>query len=943
MAYGGDSQAEYDYGEEEYDYDDAYEEEYDAEPVQLEPGAGRASVLDASTVAEQTARLDAWEAQLQAYSGELAERAWSSWKKSAVSSVMGELQRKVVPDQWRGELQQHEQRVLQLEEQLQKAAHKEEGLLARIDELQNGPGCAREVREKLEKLKLELSQQQAKERQRSVLAQMSGSDGGVATNPVAAAAAEAARKQESRGGGLAPAQADAELLARTKRAEREAEELMDEIQQMRAHHREREEAMVATIDKEKRAHRVTRDELESALSERYVKAGTSLHEAQEMANLRIEIRALTEENEFHKAREEKVHEEENRLQMVSEMAKKLGTNVSKFELVTLRGQVESMKLEAERVHETNVQLQAQLRQREATEESIASLTAELGIFQKANDALETTVSRQQRHAEVLNAELESTRQRLELLQRQLLLRHSQLGVQATRREAETAADPIDVRVGGSSRRLPLLWGDEDEMRVDRAAAASQWGTSQRRVVAGGSPTRATGGSDSLGTVTQRAVALSDDAICRQIEIVARPALVPRVAQVAPAEPSVALKVKSNETELVAASVKRAVEDAQGAIRTAEMTRQRDAAAQELRVSHAKVVSLEVMTRASRLGALHHWWMVGAMRSFRRWAMLLELRSSYDAAFGLAASLSESKADELVDSLEAAQQQTVRALLLDPSMLGPLGELRHKLQIATSDAEGLQEKLQELMEKGAPPDGASVPFLPKKGELTQLRASVASAQPTAAATAATATTATAVASTATGTSSVAGATGTATTAAREEAEAVGASASGVDGVGPKVGHESRPTPADFTRLKMRLLLQGWRGLRRQVARQELLLRQLSSQRNAELNAASETHAELKSLRVRVSSQEEVEQQNRQRLGEQAEALSAAVHSASRAHAQHEEEVACLSEKLLQLNSELREATAGRARAQALCKQHGADLDVLMQEVVRLRCQQPSMRG
>ena len=158
MAYGGDSQAEYDYGEEEYDYDDAYEEEYDAEPVQLEPGAGRASVLDASTVAEQTARLDAWEAQLQAYSGELAERAWSSWKKSAVSSVMGELQRKVVPDQWRGELQQHEQRVLQLEEQLQKAAHKEEGLLARIDELQNGPGCAREVREKLEKLELELSQ-----------------------------------------------------------------------------------------------------------------------------------------------------------------------------------------------------------------------------------------------------------------------------------------------------------------------------------------------------------------------------------------------------------------------------------------------------------------------------------------------------------------------------------------------------------------------------------------------------------------------------------------------------------------------------------------------------------------------------------------------------------------------------------------------------------------
>lgn len=39
-----------------------------------------------------------------------------------------------------------------------------------------------------------------------------------------------------------------------------------------------------------------------------------------------------------RSREEKVHEEENRLQMVSEMAKKLGTNISKEELINLRRQ-----------------------------------------------------------------------------------------------------------------------------------------------------------------------------------------------------------------------------------------------------------------------------------------------------------------------------------------------------------------------------------------------------------------------------------------------------------------------------------------------------------------------------------------------------------------------------------------------------------------------------
>ena len=45
---------------------------------------------------------------------------------------------------------------------------------------------------------------------------------------------------------------------------------------------------------------------------------------------------------FLRARQAKLHEEEHRLQMVSEMSKRLGTNVSKFELESLRNQVASL-------------------------------------------------------------------------------------------------------------------------------------------------------------------------------------------------------------------------------------------------------------------------------------------------------------------------------------------------------------------------------------------------------------------------------------------------------------------------------------------------------------------------------------------------------------------------------------------------------------------------
>ena len=138
----------------EVDGEDEYEEYEDEglEPVRFQAGDGHTSVLDAKDIAEQVERLNSWEEQLTTYSQELSERGWVSWKRTAVSSIMVELQRKMIPQQWKNHLKESEQRVAQLEDLLVQATQKERGLLQRIDHLQNGPGCAREVLEKLQKV-----------------------------------------------------------------------------------------------------------------------------------------------------------------------------------------------------------------------------------------------------------------------------------------------------------------------------------------------------------------------------------------------------------------------------------------------------------------------------------------------------------------------------------------------------------------------------------------------------------------------------------------------------------------------------------------------------------------------------------------------------------------------------------------------------------------------
>eukprot|EP00966_Prymnesium_polylepis_P012191 280105-Prymnesium_polylepis.1 len=173
--------------------------------------------------------------------------------------------------------------------------------------------------------------------------------------------------------------------------------------------------------------------------------------------------------------------------MVSEMAKKLGTNVSKFELASLRDQVQSSEEEAKRASQANVTLQKQLQEvgartyarshartparphvrrtptrtrphsltparppprtrvahpiltrphahvlsrrlapAQATRqnESIEQLRGELKVFQGANDQLEGQVERERRRNGLVTAELDECKERLDLLMKQLLLRHT---------------------------------------------------------------------------------------------------------------------------------------------------------------------------------------------------------------------------------------------------------------------------------------------------------------------------------------------------------------------------------------------------------------------------------------------------------------------------------------------------------------------------------------
>ena len=328
-------------------------------------GQGQQQVLAAEDVDEQVARLQAWEEQLQQYSDSLTEKGWEEWKKGQVTQIMQQLRRTVVPDVWKEEVQRAEAEAAVHRERVQLSSAKEAALLKRIDELENGPGCAKELREKLEEAELQLQQQKQRERQQSVFKQLlttgavSDNTGGrapamrrratVAGDALTVAGA-AKRPGLTKGAQSAPSvvadgtqqqqqQTDAAggeggeggegegegeeeeedtvavLQMQLARARQEAAEAHDELSTLKAQYDERTSSLEAALEAERTAKRHATEALES----QHVAAG--VHEAQEMVQLRMELVAANEELDFLRAREAKVHEEENRLQMVAEMSK----------------------------------------------------------------------------------------------------------------------------------------------------------------------------------------------------------------------------------------------------------------------------------------------------------------------------------------------------------------------------------------------------------------------------------------------------------------------------------------------------------------------------------------------------------------------------------------------------------------------------------------------
>jgi hypothetical protein len=117
------------------------------------------AVHAAENAEARMAELAKWEAQLHEYSHSLAEDGWTSYKRSSMSNLMNELQRKVVPEAWRDEVQRANEHVASLEESIERGLAKERALLQRVDALENGPGCARELQAEMDQLKARLNHQ----------------------------------------------------------------------------------------------------------------------------------------------------------------------------------------------------------------------------------------------------------------------------------------------------------------------------------------------------------------------------------------------------------------------------------------------------------------------------------------------------------------------------------------------------------------------------------------------------------------------------------------------------------------------------------------------------------------------------------------------------------------------------------------------------------------
>lgn len=275
-------------------------------------------------------------------------------------------------------------------------------------------------------------------------------------------------------------------------------------------------------------------------------------------------------------------------------------------------------------------------------------------------------------------------------------------------------------------------------------------------------------------------------------------------------------------------------------------------------------------------------------------------------------------------MSEAQAKTVETLLLEPQMLGELGGMRRKLQVLHSEAETLRGGLQQLCDsRSQAAKAADIWRMPRPKSPRKLRTAsrvVAPATPAAYGGAESAQH---------GATSAASPMVGATPLRELLALPVPATPADARQAALEREHERRAheISQDALRLQIRLVLPRWRAARRVIDRQSLLLRQLSEQRNRELEAAAGAKEAQRRGAAEVRELLTERETWRKQSAEQADVIAAAIAAAARTHDEHEDEVAVLSEKLRQVVEE----SDGLS---ALCDSQAQDLEVLSNEVVRL---------
>jgi len=369
-----------------------------------------------------------------------------------------------------------------------------------------------------------------------------------------------------------------------------------------------------------------------------------------------------------------------------------------------------------------------------------------------------------------------------------------------------------------------------------------------------------------------------------------PAL-PKIPALPPHDGHTHVPIESNAPQLAAAAARR--DEAshwehrlQGAV--AEQAEHNQAEARSLL---ARAREVDARRRTDRLGSMAVWAFVPLMRAFRGWALLLELGDAYAAALRSASQMLRGDAETAVGALEGAGRSLVQVLIAKPAMLDELSAIRARLHSLLEEAESLTMRLAQMQGHG----GAAAHLLRRVFQSDQAPLD----------------------------------SGAGLSARLTEPDYSGQASRVTAATGLRPFGSTGLRAIDGERLALRILLVQYRRLR------------LSAADRAEASARFERKAhqlEVELIRFRDLLSEARDEASvwRTQAVNSAEQLHEAATAEARKALEHQEEVACLSEKIAQLSEE-------HATLEIVCAQQATDLEVLTAEVVRMHAASPEWDG